>query len=78
MIRKEIVGGKECKMESDGHDFPRFPAILRGHLGVPDTVSGPLNVPLYYLVILHKIQLKAYILWNTDKCWYFKMENGQK
>ena len=27
--------------------------ILRGHLGVPDTVSGPLIVPLNYLVILH-------------------------
>ncbi len=26
---------------------------LRGHLGVPDTVSGPLIVPLNYLVILH-------------------------
>ena len=32
---------------------------LRGFLGVPDTVSGPLNVPLNYLVILHQIQLKA-------------------
>ena len=28
-------------------------SVLRGHLGVPDTVSGPLNVPLNYLVILH-------------------------
>ncbi len=42
---------------------------LRGHLGVPDTVSGPLIVPLNYLTILHLIRLKAYILWNTDKCW---------
>ncbi len=28
---------------------------LRGHLGVPDTVSGPLIVPSNYLVILHLI-----------------------
>ena len=41
---------------------------LRGHLGVPDTVSGPLMVPLNYLVILHLIHLKAYTLWNADKC----------
>ncbi len=27
--------------------------ILRGHLGVPDTVSESLIVPLHYLVILH-------------------------
>ncbi len=26
---------------------------LKGHLGVPDTVSEPLIVPLNYLVILH-------------------------
>ncbi len=26
---------------------------LRGHLGVPDTVSGPLIVPLNYPVVLH-------------------------
>ena len=39
---------------------------LRGHLGVPDTVSEPLIVPLNYLVILHLIHLKAYILWNAD------------
>ena len=28
---------------------------LRGHLGVPDSVSEPLIVPLNYLVILHLI-----------------------
>ncbi len=39
---------------------------LRGHLGVPDTVSEPLNVPLNYLVILHLIHLKAYILLKAD------------
>ncbi len=33
---------------------------LRGHLGVPDTVSGLLIVPLNYLVILHWIHPKAY------------------
>ncbi len=27
--------------------------LLRGHLGVSDTVSGPLIVPLNYPVILH-------------------------
>ena len=31
---------------------------LRGHLGVPDSVSEPLIVPLNYLVILHLILLK--------------------
>ncbi len=39
---------------------------LRGHLGVPDTVYGPLNAPLNYLVILHQIQLKAYINYMTS------------
>ncbi len=34
--------------------------LLRGHLGVPDTVSEPLIVPLNYLVILHLIHLNAY------------------
>ncbi len=29
---------------------------LTKRLGVPDTVSGPLIVPLNYLVILHQIQ----------------------
>ncbi len=29
--------------------------MLRGHLGVPDTVSEPLIVPLNYLAILHLI-----------------------
>ena len=36
--------------------------ILRGHLGLPETVSEPLIVPLNYLVILHLIHLKAYTL----------------
>ena len=35
-------------------------SLLGGHLGVPDTASRPLIVPLNYLVILHLIQLKAY------------------
>ena len=34
---------------------------LRGHQGVPDTVSGPLIVPLNYFAILPQIQLKAYM-----------------
>ncbi len=44
---------------------------LRGHLGVSDTVSGPLIVPLNYLVILHLIHLKVYITSPSQ------MENGQ-
>ncbi len=49
------------------NNFPQFsitnrsfiPA-LRGHLGVPDTVSEPLIVPLNYLVILHLIHVKSW------------------
>ncbi len=39
--------------------FDYFLSILRGHLGVPDTVSEPRIAPLKYLVILHLIHLKA-------------------
>ncbi len=42
------------------HDWASSKMLLRGHLGVPDTVSEPLIVPLNYLVILHLIHLKAY------------------
>ncbi len=38
---------------------PHLMLHLRGHLGVPDTVSEPRIVPLN-LVILHLINLKAY------------------
>ncbi len=50
---KSDIGG--IRFDAKHHRY------LRGHLGVPDTVSEPPIVPLNYLVILHLIQLKAYI-----------------
>ncbi len=51
--------------ESNNYFLPHIllaiiPFGLRGHLGVPDTVSEPPIVPLNYLVILHLIGLRGF------------------
>ena len=49
---------------------------LRGHLGVPDSVSGPLIVPLNYLVILHlnhQFSWKMYRFKGIPSTWLQKL-----